>query len=72
MNKLYGIGYLFENSATVIVFTFLYYPRLERLKEAVESFTKAIQLDQFFIDAFIGRGNAFMDYGHDIGLMYAR
>ena len=46
--------------------------RLDKLKESVQSFTRAVQLDHFFIDAYIGRGNAFMDYGHEIGHDYAR
>lgn len=41
------------------------------LEEAVRSFTKALELDHFFLDAYIGRGNVFMDFGTDMGRMFA-
>ncbi|CAH1776552.1 unnamed protein product [Owenia fusiformis] len=50
----------------------LCYHKLNRLEDAVKSFTKAIELDMFFLDAYIGRGNVFMDYGHTFGHMFAK
>ncbi|XP_059155839.1 uncharacterized protein LOC131940934 [Physella acuta] len=46
--------------------------KLRRLKEAVSTFTKCLQLKPFFLDGLIARGNVFMDYGHDVGLEMAR
>ena len=46
--------------------------RLGELERAVRSFTIALQLNPFFLDALISRGNVFMDFAHDIGLIYAR
>ena len=46
--------------------------RLKRLEEAVKSFTRALQLDQFFLDGIISRGNVFMDFGTAAGRRYAR
>ena len=41
--------------------------RLNRLQEAVGAFTMSLERDPFFVDALIGRGNVFMDFGHDAG-----
>ncbi|XP_078682864.1 uncharacterized protein LOC144917111 isoform X2 [Branchiostoma floridae x Branchiostoma belcheri] len=46
--------------------------KLDKLEDAVDSFSQAIQVDPFFIDAYIGRGNAYMDYGHEEGILMAR
>ena len=46
--------------------------RLGRLEEAVQSFTRALAIDWFFLDALIGRGNVFMDFGHAAGHMHAK
>ena len=46
--------------------------RLYQLREAVESFSKALKSDPFFLDAYLGRGNVFMDYSTEVGLSMAR
>ncbi|XP_071786267.1 uncharacterized protein [Asterias amurensis] len=46
--------------------------KLNRLEDAVTVFTSALEVDIFFLDAYIGRGNAFMDYGHEITNQMAR
>ena len=46
--------------------------RLRRLQKAVESFSTSLKLDPFFIDAYISRGNVYMDYGHSRGLTEAK
>ncbi|XP_078601975.1 uncharacterized protein LOC144876496 isoform X1 [Branchiostoma floridae x Branchiostoma japonicum] len=46
--------------------------KLDKLEDAVDSFSQAIQVDPFFIDAYIGRGNVYMDYGHEEGIIMAR
>ncbi|XP_078000685.1 tetratricopeptide repeat protein 6-like, partial [Glandiceps talaboti] len=50
----------------------LCFHKLNRLEEAVKTYTGALQVDKYFLDALIGRGNAFMDYGHDIANTAAR
>ncbi|KAL0968964.1 hypothetical protein UPYG_G00220560 [Umbra pygmaea] len=42
----------------------VYYHRLGQLQESVKAYSHAVQLRPFCIDAYVGRGNAFMDYGH--------
>ncbi|KAM6462023.1 tetratricopeptide repeat protein 6 isoform 2-T2 [Liasis olivaceus] len=49
----------------------LCYHRLKKYEEAVESFSKVLQLDPFFLDAYIGRGNAYLEYGHSEGARQA-
>ena len=46
--------------------------RLNRLQESVNSYTEALQFDPFFKEAYIGRGNALMDYGHSVATRDAR
>ena len=38
--------------------------RQGQLQDSVEAFSHAMQLSPFFLDAYVGRGNAYMDYGH--------
>ncbi|XP_030643573.1 uncharacterized protein ttc6 [Chanos chanos] len=42
----------------------VYHHRLGQLEEAVKAYSQAIRLNPFFLDAYVGRGNVFMDYGH--------
>ncbi|XP_076834866.1 uncharacterized protein ttc6 isoform X2 [Brachyhypopomus gauderio] len=42
----------------------VYYHRLGQLPEAVNAHTQALRLNPFLLDAYMGRGNVFMDYGH--------
>ncbi|XP_035388505.1 uncharacterized protein ttc6 [Electrophorus electricus] len=42
----------------------VYYHRLGQLQEAEEAHTEALRLNPFLLDAYVGRGNVFMDYGH--------
>ena len=46
--------------------------RLNRVQDSVNSYSEALKIDPFFKEAYIGRGNAFMDYGHDVATRYAR
>jgi len=46
--------------------------RLGQLHDAVDSFTCALKLDQFFTDAIVGRGNAFLEFDHDTGYLLAK
>ncbi|KAI4882939.1 hypothetical protein NFI96_015609 [Prochilodus magdalenae] len=42
----------------------VYYHRLGQLQEAAEAYSEALRLSPFLLDAYVGRGNVFMDYGH--------
>ncbi|XP_064783069.1 uncharacterized protein ttc6 [Oncorhynchus masou masou] len=42
----------------------VYHHRLGQLQESVEAYSQAMQISPFFLDAYVGRGNACMDYGH--------
>ena len=46
--------------------------RLNRLQESVSSYNDALRIDPFFVEAFNGRGNALMDFGHDDGTVLGR
>ncbi|XP_067848274.1 uncharacterized protein ttc6 [Heptranchias perlo] len=50
----------------------LCFHRLYYLEEAVNSFNQALKLDPFFTDAYNGRGNVYMDYGHAAGIKQAQ
>ncbi|GFR77474.1 tetratricopeptide repeat protein 6, partial [Elysia marginata] len=50
----------------------LCFHKLNRLQEAVATFSQCLRLKPFFLDGYIGRGNVFMDYGHKEGLELAR
>ena len=50
----------------------MFVARLNQLEKAVACFSTAIKLDPFFVDGYIARGNLYMDYGHDRGLLTAR
>lgn len=46
--------------------------RLNRLEEAVSSYDDALRIDPFFVEAYNGRGNALMDFGHEDGTILGR
>uniref|UniRef100_A0A8C1Z8C3 Tetratricopeptide repeat domain 6 n=1 Tax=Cyprinus carpio TaxID=7962 RepID=A0A8C1Z8C3_CYPCA len=41
------------------------FSRLGQLQEAVDAYSQALRLDPFLQDSHVGRGNVFMDYGHN-------
>ena len=45
--------------------------RLDRLEEAVKTFTSCMKSQPFFLDGIIARGNVCMDYGTEEGLKWA-
>ncbi|GAB5572808.1 tetratricopeptide repeat protein 6 isoform X3 [Prionailurus iriomotensis] len=76
----YGIVLLLDAGETVMLNTFinrgLIYVELEQytfaleplnkeFEEAVDFFTWALKIDPCFLDAYVGRGNSYMEYGHD-------
>lgn len=46
--------------------------RLKRLEEAVKIYTDALQVNPYFLEAYLGRASALMDYGHVITTTLAR
>ncbi|XP_028830222.1 uncharacterized protein ttc6 isoform X3 [Denticeps clupeoides] len=43
----------------------VYHHRLGQLQESVKAYTQAMRFHPFFLEAYVGRGNALMDYGHN-------
>ncbi|XP_038612853.1 LOW QUALITY PROTEIN: tetratricopeptide repeat protein 6 [Tachyglossus aculeatus] len=41
--------------------------RMQDFEKAVDSFTCVLQLDPFYLNAYVGRGNSFLEYGHKDG-----
>ncbi|XP_006152426.2 tetratricopeptide repeat protein 6 [Tupaia chinensis] len=39
--------------------------RIKEFEEAVDFFTWALKINSHFLDAYVGRGNSYMEYGHD-------
>ncbi|XP_074853635.1 tetratricopeptide repeat protein 6 [Carettochelys insculpta] len=48
------------------------YHRLEQFEEAVNSFTKVLKQDPLSLDAYVARGNSYMEYGHEAGSIQAQ
>ncbi|XP_050989231.1 uncharacterized protein ttc6 [Labeo rohita] len=46
--------------------------RLGQLQEAVDAYSQALRLDPFLQDSHVGRGNVFMDYGHNHARKHAQ
>ncbi|XP_039597221.1 uncharacterized protein ttc6 [Polypterus senegalus] len=46
--------------------------RIGALEEAVKAFCQALRRDRFFLDAYVGRGNVYMDFGHQEATKAAR
>ncbi|XP_059860639.1 tetratricopeptide repeat protein 6 [Delphinus delphis] len=52
--------------------TAMCYHRNKEFEEAVNFFTWAVKIDPYFLDAYIGRGNSYMEYGHDEAIRQAQ
>uniref|UniRef100_A0A8C0WG14 UDP-N-acetylglucosamine--peptide N-acetylglucosaminyltransferase SPINDLY n=1 Tax=Castor canadensis TaxID=51338 RepID=A0A8C0WG14_CASCN len=46
--------------------------RIKEFEKAVTFFTWAIKINPRFLDAYIGRGNSYMEYGHDDAIKQAQ
>lgn len=68
------LGLCYHKSVAALFLSLLlnFVRRLDQLEDAVNSFTRALELDPFFLEALICRGNVFMDFGHTFGLTFAR
>ncbi|KAL2099075.1 hypothetical protein ACEWY4_005555 [Coilia grayii] len=42
----------------------VYHHRLGQLQQSVEAYTEAMRISPFSLDTYVGRGSAYMDYGH--------
>ena len=46
--------------------------RIKEFEGAVEFFTRAVKINPRFVDAYIGRGNSYMEYGQDGAMIQAQ
>ena len=46
--------------------------RLGRLNDAFGCYSNALDIDPFFVDALLGRGNAWMDFGGEHGIVFGK
>ncbi|KAM6181649.1 tetratricopeptide repeat protein 6 [Erethizon dorsatum] len=46
--------------------------RIQEFKEAIDFFTQALKIDPLFLDAYIGRGNSYMEYEHEEAVKQAQ
>ncbi|NXK51629.1 TTC6 protein, partial [Chauna torquata] len=46
--------------------------RLNEFEEAVRSFNQVLKLEPISVDAYVGRGNSYMENGHEAGLKQAQ
>ncbi|XP_043930180.1 tetratricopeptide repeat protein 6 [Protopterus annectens] len=46
--------------------------RLEEFEKAVDAFSQALKLNPFCVDSCVGRGNSYMEYGHESGTKQAQ
>ncbi|XP_072485861.1 tetratricopeptide repeat protein 6 isoform X3 [Notamacropus eugenii] len=53
-----------KNDANLFLAAGICHHRMGEFEEAVYSFTRVIELNPFFVDAYVGRGNSYMEYGH--------
>uniref|UniRef100_A0A8D0G737 Tetratricopeptide repeat domain 6 n=1 Tax=Sphenodon punctatus TaxID=8508 RepID=A0A8D0G737_SPHPU len=81
--KDYGILLLLESSKDIVLKVLInrallylelynYTNALEQYEEAVNSFTKLLKLSPFALNAYVGRGNSYMEYGHEAGTKQAQ
>ncbi|KAM7154759.1 tetratricopeptide repeat protein 6 [Molossus nigricans] len=52
--------------------TAMCYHRNKEFEDAVNFFTWALNINPCFMDAYIGRGNSYMEYGHEEGIKQAQ
>ncbi|KAL5011387.1 hypothetical protein ScPMuIL_009938 [Solemya velum] len=50
----------------------LCYHKMGHLRESVRVFTTCVKNNPYFLDGIIARGNVYMDFGTDEGIIYAR
>ncbi|KAL1790377.1 tetratricopeptide repeat protein 6, partial [Sigmodon hispidus] len=61
-----------QTSVSLCQATAMCHHRIKEFEGAVEFFTRAIKINTCFLDAYIGRGNSYMEYGEDEALKRAQ
>ncbi|XP_069494511.1 tetratricopeptide repeat protein 6 [Ambystoma mexicanum] len=60
------------SDARILLVLGLCHHRLGQFAEAVAAFDRVLQLDPRSVDAYVGRGNSYMEYGHKEGTKHAQ
>ncbi|XP_036912311.1 tetratricopeptide repeat protein 6 isoform X2 [Sturnira hondurensis] len=63
---------LTKTNASLCQATAMCHHRTKEFEEAVSFFTWALKINPRFVDAYVGRGNSYMEYGHDEGIKQAQ
>ena len=71
-SNYFGFGFTILKNNRFITFACVVHSRLNRLEKAVSSYNDALRIDPFFVEAYNGRGNALMDFGHEDGTVLGR
>uniref|UniRef100_A0A8C8TIZ2 Tetratricopeptide repeat domain 6 n=1 Tax=Peromyscus maniculatus bairdii TaxID=230844 RepID=A0A8C8TIZ2_PERMB len=61
-----------QTSVSLCQATAMCHHRIKEFEGAVEFFTRAVKINRCFLDAYIGRGNSYMEYGEDEALKRAQ
>ncbi|XP_052040667.1 tetratricopeptide repeat protein 6 isoform X1 [Apodemus sylvaticus] len=63
---------LSETNVSLCQATAMCHHRIKEFEGAVEFFTRAVKINPRFVDAYIGRGNSYMEYGQDEAMIQAQ
>ncbi|KAM5336951.1 tetratricopeptide repeat protein 6 [Glossophaga mutica] len=63
---------LTEADVSLCQATAMCHHRTKEFEEAVNFFTWALKINPCFVDAYVGRGNSYVEYGHDEGIKQAQ
>ncbi|XP_040598979.1 tetratricopeptide repeat protein 6 [Mesocricetus auratus] len=61
-----------QTSVSLCQATAMCHHRIKEFEGAVDFFTRAVKINPCFLDAYIGRGNSYMEYGQDEALKLAK
>ncbi|XP_031212107.1 tetratricopeptide repeat protein 6 isoform X2 [Mastomys coucha] len=61
-----------ETSVSLFQATAMCHHRIKEFEGAVEFFTRAIKINPHYVDAYIGRGNSYMEYGQEEAMIQAQ
>ncbi|XP_057344474.1 tetratricopeptide repeat protein 6 [Manis pentadactyla] len=61
-----------KTNASLCQATAMCYHRNKEFEQAVDFFTWALKINPSFLDAYIGRGNSYMEYGHEEAMKQAQ
>uniref|UniRef100_A0A8C6W6P1 Tetratricopeptide repeat domain 6 n=1 Tax=Nannospalax galili TaxID=1026970 RepID=A0A8C6W6P1_NANGA len=54
-----------QTSVSLCQATAMCHHRIKEFEEAIDFFTKVIKMNVCFLDAYVGRGNSYMEFGHE-------